>query len=658
MATRLQGMRSLRNLFQKQLPLYSTPTASRTGTQIKRFSSDTQEDINYEIRPMRRSDIQGLYELLDENGWNMEKSYLECVFNTDPSGLVIVEKDDASVILLFLRCFSDAELGLLPLACSHTPFNWLHFRQWIARGNNEKRLFSEDPASPFSTEYLSIDCFPVFPLFSYKRPPTKSKTRDSIVIESRPPPLKFDTCKKLNLSVLVKWEEAKPLQRFELLEKIESLERKLMLKEIHDGKRNLLFYGKIKDKDIEQLKLKLDGVQQIEFTAVHRLRKPVITALRSLLGILQDIEKSFKFTHFTTKILLRVFTRIVRGTQQGERLTCFVPKVIDDSLCFCSSEEGTLQHLFFEYKYVHPYMEPIVWFIHTSGYFIGKITEEDIIFATMKLSLFEYLKERCNYYRKQNTDKVINIFYFKSKSHNGILAHSETIASSGMNIVKEDYRNHGIGKQLFRKVMDVMKDRNVGGTSLSNRITFYEQFGWTIKSYTIHYNQGRVNPNFIKDVPDANVEVVSVKDANFDDVISYDSELHTVPRPVYISNWALHTSATTYVALQSGRVCGYGVLRPADVGHKMYPLYANDSKIARSLFSKLASHIPEGEDLIFSQPVENEMANSFVEANNLNTYLSMTRLYNKWNIYPDLKRAGFQAYTIQKCQYQKIIKIT
>lgn len=47
---------------------------------------------------MRRSDIQGLYELLDENGWNMERSYLECVFNTDPSGLVIVQKDDGQII--------------------------------------------------------------------------------------------------------------------------------------------------------------------------------------------------------------------------------------------------------------------------------------------------------------------------------------------------------------------------------------------------------------------------------------------------------------------------------------------------------------------------------------------------------------------------------
>ena len=47
---------------------------------------------------MKRSDIQGLYELLAENKWNMEKSYLECVFNTDPTGLVVVVKDDGEII--------------------------------------------------------------------------------------------------------------------------------------------------------------------------------------------------------------------------------------------------------------------------------------------------------------------------------------------------------------------------------------------------------------------------------------------------------------------------------------------------------------------------------------------------------------------------------
>lgn len=65
--------------------------------------SDTTEDIRYEIRSMRRSDLPSLYALLAENKWNMEMSYLECVFNTDPTGLVVVVKDNGEVIGQYRR---------------------------------------------------------------------------------------------------------------------------------------------------------------------------------------------------------------------------------------------------------------------------------------------------------------------------------------------------------------------------------------------------------------------------------------------------------------------------------------------------------------------------------------------------------------------------
>ena len=216
-----------------------------------------------------------------------------------------------------------------------------------------------------------------------------------------------------------------------------------------------------------------------------------------------------------------------------------------------------------------------------------------------------------------------------------------------MNVVKQKYRKLGIGKKLFRNVMEVMKDRNVGGTSMSNRITFYAQFGWTIKSYTIHYNAGPVNPEFLRDVPNEGFEIVRLQDVNLPDFIAYDSELHTVPRAVYICNWALWEKANSYVALKSGRICGYGVLRPSDIGHRMYPLYADDKNIAKALFCKLASHVPNNEPVIFSQPVENENANEFIAANGFVTYLSMTRLYNKWNIPVDTRRI----YSVSSTEY-------
>lgn len=216
-----------------------------------------------------------------------------------------------------------------------------------------------------------------------------------------------------------------------------------------------------------------------------------------------------------------------------------------------------------------------------------------------------------------------------------------------MNIVKEEFRSLGIGKVLFRKVMEVMSDKNVGGTALSNRISFYAQFGWTIKSYTFHYNQGPVSPAFVSDCPDPECTIEPVEHLNFDHVIAYDAEIHTIPRPVYINNWAQNEAAKTYVAMKGSHVCGYGVLKQTDAGYKMYPLYADDPKIAKALFCKLALHIPSGSDLIFTQPIENENANEFVAGNHLTTYLSMTRLYNRRNVPVDIKRV----YSVSTTEY-------
>ncbi|XP_012938601.2 uncharacterized protein LOC106011920 [Aplysia californica] len=118
--------------------------------------------------------------------------------------------------------------------------------------------------------------------------------------------------------------------------------------------------------------------------------------------------------------------------------------------------------------------------------------------------------------------------------HNGILSHGDHVASSGMNIVKDGYRELGIGRQLFRRVMEVMRERNVGGTALSNRITFYEQFGWIYPSFTLHYNQGKVNPEFTARPATGDFEVTSLVNVSFEDVLNYDAGIHTVPRRRFV----------------------------------------------------------------------------------------------------------------------------
>ncbi|KAK3585403.1 hypothetical protein CHS0354_020115 [Potamilus streckersoni] len=229
--------------------------------------------------------------------------------------------------------------------------------------------------------------------------------------------------------------------------------------------------------------------------------------------------------------------------------------------------------------------------------------------------------------------------------HNGALAHGQRIASAGLNILRVDYRGLGIGRESTLRLNDLLADMNVGGNAVYDNMAFYRQFGFNIKSYTFQINHGPINPDFAKAVPSEGYEIIPLLDVKFDDLLDYDSELHSVSRHRFIRNWTGHTSARTYVALKNGRICGYAVLRPAYVGYKMYPIYADEPNIAKALFCRLVSYIPKGQDVIFTQPVQNEAANEFVAANKFQTQLTMTRIYNKWNIPLDIRRVYSVAST-------------
>ena len=73
----------------------SQPRPIHTSSPV---ASQPAKHVDYEVRAMRHSDVDGLYQLLAENRWNMERDYLQCVFDTDPSGLVVVVASDGKII--------------------------------------------------------------------------------------------------------------------------------------------------------------------------------------------------------------------------------------------------------------------------------------------------------------------------------------------------------------------------------------------------------------------------------------------------------------------------------------------------------------------------------------------------------------------------------
>lgn len=133
----------------------------------------------------------------------------------------------------------------------------------------------------------------------------------------------------------------------------------------------------------------------------------------------------------------------------------------------------------------------------------------------------------------------------------------------GMNIIKEEYREKGIGSKMFKYLMEITEGKNIGCNSLLDRVTFYQQFGFNVQSFALNLYEGPVNKSFISNIPTDDFEIFKMTDIDFKDVIAYDASVNTVVRPEFLTNLALNERANGFVALKSREIVGCGIVRPA-----------------------------------------------------------------------------------------------
>ncbi|XP_060079874.1 uncharacterized protein LOC132559277 [Ylistrum balloti] len=201
----------------------------------------------------------------------------------------------------------------------------------------------------------------------------------------------------------------------------------------------------------------------------------------------------------------------------------------------------------------------------------------------------------------------------------GFLAHGPSMTNMGLWVVDKSYQDDQVGHQLFGELCTRFPiGTNIGTFIWSHYVDkIKERYGISVqKSYSTWYNYGLINPDTLKPCTEENFQVLSVSDIDMSDLLSYDAEIHKVPREVYIRNWIHHDQSKAYVAVRNNKVCGYGVLRSQDSCNQIAPLYADDKDIAKAIVRNLVKHIP-GQIVGFSSPHQNSSATEFAKANNM-----------------------------------------
>ena len=183
-----------------------------------------------------------------------------------------------------------------------------------------------------------------------------------------------------------------------------------------------------------------------------------------------------------------------------------------------------------------------------------------------------------------------------------IIKYSEYYAIVGHYNVDKPYRGLGYGLQTWKTAMaSLEEDCNVGlSVALDANPALYENSGfkraWFIQRFAFIASEAA---SIFSGTSQSSLEAIiqPTSEAQFHDLLEYDTSIQSFSRPQFLEKWIYASNSHAFTAVNDeGSVVGYIVVRmtliPED-GWKMGPLFADNSKIARSLYQAVFTKVAE-----------------------------------------------------------------
>jgi hypothetical protein len=154
----------------------------------------------------------------------------------------------------------------------------------------------------------------------------------------------------------------------------------------------------------------------------------------------------------------------------------------------------------------------------------------------------------------------------------------------GQYIVHPDVRGRGYGVRTWAEGMNHLGSRNVGLDGVLEQQSNYERSGFRYAHQHIrHEGIGG------GEIPDG---VVGLSTVPFAEVEAYDRTCFPAARSEFLRRWIALPDAHAFAVVSAGGLRGYGVIRRSVDGHKVGPLFADDTATADRLLRALWATAP------------------------------------------------------------------
>ena len=149
----------------------------------------------------------------------------------------------------------------------------------------------------------------------------------------------------------------------------------------------------------------------------------------------------------------------------------------------------------------------------------------------------------------------------------------------GFYIVKPEHRGKGYGIKVWNEAIKYLSHHNIGLDGVVAQQENYKKSGFKLAYRNIRY-EGLGGGKKTK-----SEKLVKLSTVPFEQVIAYDEKLFPAPRTPFLRLWFQQPESLSLGYLDKGNLKGYGMVRKCRTGYKVGPLFADNAKIAETIFS-------------------------------------------------------------------------
>jgi hypothetical protein len=221
-----------------------------------------------------------------------------------------------------------------------------------------------------------------------------------------------------------------------------------------------------------------------------------------------------------------------------------------------------------------------------------------------------------------------------------IISYYGAFGFMGLFIVHSQYRSNGIGNKLWQARKNLLKSRlnenaSIGMDGVLAMQAFYQKGGFEIAFRDERFElAGKVHI--------CSDNVTDIDNADFDDIVNFDIQFFGFQRKLFLKQWLFMPKSKAVKYKIDNEIKGYAVIRKAEKGYKIGPLFAHNNTIAEELLKSCLSHAAE-HAVFLDIPVINENAVNLVNKYDGKYIFECARMYH--GQVPDTKISNIYGIT-------------